>query len=147
MSLSPSSLSQLLASDTHEASWAGGRGLYGPLGVWLIVHYDAIRDARGRLIRRRWAFITGLAAQDGVRREDGEPYDVEAVRRAWGRISRTMASGEKAEARPSRSTGATSAPAARSAGAKFPAVKAIDTSLATGTVQDLLRVRQFGEQR
>ncbi len=85
------SVELLCASASYENSWRGGRGQYGPLGRWMVLKQDAIRKARGTAIPHSWPALTALAAQDGVRRLNGEPYSVDAVRSTWSRIARRRA--------------------------------------------------------
>lgn len=115
------SVELLCASRTYEDSWKGGRGQLGPLGRWMVLQQDSIAKARGAVIPHGWPALTALAVQDGVRRANGKPYSVDAVRGTWSRIVRRRARLEapkdhqtaalQKKAMPSRSASSTDATA------------------------------------
>jgi hypothetical protein len=73
-----------------DLSHRGGRGLRGPLSVWLLLEEAAITEAKQSQWPLTWGELAKLAADGGVLRADGTSYTATDLRRAWWSLNRDL---------------------------------------------------------
>lgn len=139
-------IEQLCASTSYESSWTGGRGRFGPLGRWMVLQHEPIARARSAAIPHSWPTLTALAAQEGIRRENGQPYSVDAVRGTWSRIVRRRT---WLEASRNQQAAAAALPMTADVPTRPPPAPALPTTslMQPITASSLLPIRRYGDAR